>query len=170
MESQSANDTPRQNTQTLTREHGEHRSVEAALQESQQITAALLDAVPARIFWKDNNLDYLGCNAPFAHDAGFSRPEDIIGKDDYQMGWREQAELHRAADREVVETGHGKLLIDEPQTAPEGKSGSSQTRLKSHACRHTGWSLRLPSWFSYTKATRHWFCCTSSRISASISQ
>ncbi len=121
MESQPANDTLRPSVQAPTRELGEHRSVEAALQESQQITAALLDAVPARIFWKDKNLVYLGCNAPFARDAGFSRPEDIIGKDDYQMGWREQAELYRAADREVVETGHSKLLIDEPQTTPEGK-------------------------------------------------
>ncbi len=121
MASQSANGVPRQSTQTPTRELGEDRSAETALQESQQITAALLDAVPARIFWKDKNLVYLGCNAPFAHDAGFSRPEDIIGKDDYQMGWREQAELYRAADRDVVETGKSKLLIDEPQTTPEGK-------------------------------------------------
>ena len=78
--------------------------------------------MPARIFWKDKNLHYLGCNAPFARDAGFSRPEDIIGKDDYQMGWREQAELYRHDDRDVIESGQSKLLIDEPQTTPDGKS------------------------------------------------
>ena len=94
---------------------------EAALRESQEIIAAILDAVPARIFWKDKNLVYLGCNAPFARDAGFSRPEDIIGKDDYQMGWRKQADLYRSDDREVIETGRSKLLIDEPQTTPDGK-------------------------------------------------
>ena len=95
---------------------------EATREESQQIVAAILDAVPARIFWKDKNLVYLGCNAPFARDAGFSRPEEVIGKDDYQMGWLDQAELYRRADREVIESGRSKLLIDEPQTTPDGKT------------------------------------------------
>ena len=95
---------------------------EAQYRESQQIIAAILDAVPARIFWKDKNLRYLGCNAPFARDAGFSRPEDLIGKDDYQMGWLDQADLYRRDDREVIETGQSKLLIDEPQTTPDGKA------------------------------------------------
>ena len=94
---------------------------EAALRESQQITLAILDAVPARIFWKDKNLIYLGCNAPFARDAGFSDPEEVVGKDDYQMAWRDQAELYRSDDRQVIESGRSKLLIEEPQTTPDGK-------------------------------------------------
>jgi diguanylate cyclase (GGDEF)-like protein len=93
---------------------------EAALRESKNIIGAMLDAVPARIFWKDKNLVYLGCNAPFARDAGFARPGDIIGKDDYQMGWREQANLYRSDDRQVIASGNSKLLIEEPQTTPEG--------------------------------------------------
>jgi diguanylate cyclase (GGDEF)-like protein/PAS domain S-box-containing protein len=99
----------------------DRKSREAALRESQQIIVAILNAVPARIFWKDKNLVYLGCNAPFARDAGFTRPEEVVGKNDYQMGWREQADLYRTADREVIETGRSKLLIDEPQTTPDGK-------------------------------------------------
>ena len=98
------------------------KSQEAALRESQQIILAILNAVPARIFWKDKNLVYLGCNTSFARDAGFTGPEDIVGKDDYQMGWRNQAELYRADDRQVIESGRSKLLIDEPQTTPDGKT------------------------------------------------
>lgn len=97
------------------------KSQETALRESQQIIVAILNAVPARIFWKDRNLVYLGCNTPFARDAGFASPEDIVGKDDYQMGWRDQADSYRADDRRVIETGRSKLLIDEPQTTPDGK-------------------------------------------------
>ena len=93
---------------------------EAALRESKNIIGAMLDTVPARIFWKDKNLAFLGCNAPFARDAGFARPEDIVGKDDYQMAWRDQADLYRRDDREVVESGLSKLLIEEPQTTPDG--------------------------------------------------
>jgi diguanylate cyclase (GGDEF)-like protein/PAS domain S-box-containing protein len=120
-ELQSANATLREETETLAHEIEERKRGETALRESQQIIAAMLDTVPARIFWKDKNLVYLGCNAPFARDAGFAYPEDIIGKDDYQMGWREQADKYRGDDREVIETGRVKLLIDEPQTTPEGK-------------------------------------------------
>jgi diguanylate cyclase (GGDEF)-like protein/PAS domain S-box-containing protein len=99
----------------------EARRTEAALGESQQIVRAILDAVPVRIFWKNKDLVYLGCNEIFARDAGFSRPEDIVGKDDYQMGWRDQANLYRADDRRVIECGFNRLLIEEPQTTPEGK-------------------------------------------------
>ncbi len=106
--------------EALTQEIDEHKRAEAALRESQQIIRAIVDTVPARIFWKDKNLVYLGCNEPFARDAGFDRPEDVVGKDDYQMGWHDQAELYRNDDREVVDTGQSKLLIKEPQTTPDG--------------------------------------------------
>jgi diguanylate cyclase (GGDEF)-like protein/PAS domain S-box-containing protein len=118
---QAANDELRRRTKTLEQEIEKYKSEEVSLRESQQIIAAMLDTVPARIFWKDKSLVYLGCNAPFARDAGFFRPDEIIGKDDYQMGWREQADLYRADDRDVIETGRSKLLIDEPQTTPDGK-------------------------------------------------
>ena len=108
--------------EALAREMEAHKRGEAALRESQQIIRAVLDTVPARIFWKDKNLVYLGCNEPFARDAGFDHPEDVIGKDDYQMGWHDQADLYRHDDSEVVNTGQSKLLIKEPQTTPDGKA------------------------------------------------
>jgi len=120
-ELQSANKSLREETETLAHEIEDRKQGEAALRESQQIIAAILDTVPARIFWKDKNLVYLGCNAPFARDAGFSRPEDIVGKDDYRMGWREFADKYRADDREVIESDRGKLLIDEPLITPDAK-------------------------------------------------
>ena len=120
-ELQSANETLRKETEALTHEVEERKRGEAALRESQQIIGAILNAVPARIFWKDKNLVYLGCNTIFARDAGFAHPEDVVGKDDYQMGWRDQANLYRGDDRRVIETGREKLLIEEPQTTPEGK-------------------------------------------------
>ena len=73
-----------------------------------------------RVFWKDKQLVYLGCNTTFARDAGFAEPKDIIGKDDFQMGWRKQAERYRADDRQVIASGVAKLLIEELQTTPEG--------------------------------------------------
>ena len=100
----------------------ECKRAEAALRASLQIIEGILNAMPVRVFWKDNNLVYLGCNATFARDAGFADPKDMIGKDDYQMGWREQAELYRSDDRQVIESGCSKMLIEEPQTTPEGST------------------------------------------------
>jgi len=100
----------------------ERKRAEEALRASQQIIEGIINAMPMRVFWKDKNLVYLGCNAIFARDAGFAGPKDIIGKDDYQMGWRDQAELYRADDRQVIESGCSKLLIEEPQTTPEGNT------------------------------------------------
>jgi PAS domain S-box-containing protein len=100
----------------------ERKRAEEALRASQQIIEGIINAIPVRVFWKDKNLVYLGCNAVFARDAGFADPKDIIGKDDYQMGWRDQADLYRGDDRQVIESGCSKLFIEEPQTTPEGNT------------------------------------------------
>jgi PAS domain S-box-containing protein len=98
------------------------KRAEEALRASQQIIEGIMNAIPVRVFWKDKNLVYLGCNSVFARDAGFADPKDIVGKDDYQMGWRDQAELYRGVDLQVIESGCSKFLIEEPQTTPEGNT------------------------------------------------
>ncbi len=98
----------------------ERKRNEDALRESRQLLEGILDSIPARVFWKDKDLIYLGCNSAFARDAGFASSQEVIGKDDYQMGWRDQADLYRSADREVIEHGVSMLLYEEPQTSPTG--------------------------------------------------
>lgn len=100
----------------------ERKQAEEALRTSHQILDGIVNTIPIRVFWKDRDLVYLGCNAIFAQDAGFADSKDIVGKDDYQMGWRDLAELYRADDRQVIESGRSKLLIEEPQTTPEGRT------------------------------------------------
>ena len=99
---------------------GRERAAEL-LRESREILRAVLDSIPVRVFWKDADLTYLGCNLPFARDAGFESPEDLVGKDDHAMGWREQADLYQADDRLVIDSGEPRLLVEEPQTAPSGE-------------------------------------------------
>ena len=103
-------------------EVAERMRIEEALRASRKMIEEIINAIPVRVFWKDRNLVYLGCNSVFARDAGFTDPKDVIGKDDYQMVWREQAELYRADDRQVIESGCSKLLIEEPQTTSGGNT------------------------------------------------
>src|SRR4030067_456639 len=88
--------------------------------ESRQMLQLVLDNIPQRIFWKDRNLTYLGCNRPFAEDSGRTVPASLVGKTDFEMSWRETAGLYRADDAQVMETGEPKLNYEEPQNRPDG--------------------------------------------------
>ncbi|MFZ5822675.1 MAG: PAS domain-containing protein [Chloroflexota bacterium] len=100
----------------------ERKLTEQALRESQQLLQTVMDNIPQSIFWKDTQLTYLGCNREFANDAGLDSPNDIIGKTDWDMPWKGQAELYRADDNLVVESGTSKLNYEEPQTTPTGET------------------------------------------------
>ncbi len=93
---------------------------EELLRSSKLLIERIINTIPLRVFWKDIDLVYRGCNTSFAQDAGFADPKDIVGKDDFMMGWRDQAELYRSDDRQVIESGCAKLFIEEPQTTTEG--------------------------------------------------
>jgi len=99
----------------------ESRLQETRLREARLMLETVLNTIPVRVFWKDLDGIYLGCNLLFARDAGLERPEQLVGKTDHDMGWSEQAELYRAADREVTESGTPKLGYEEPQTNPTGE-------------------------------------------------
>lgn len=98
------------------------RNWQNRLHSSNNILANIIDTAPVRIFWKDKDLNFLGCNRAFAHDAGVDTPAEVIGKSDYEMGWKDQAELYRADDRHIIDTGTSKLCFEEPQTTPNGKT------------------------------------------------
>lgn len=90
------------------------------LAESYQLLRLIIDISPVRIFWKDKAFRYLGCNQIFAHDAGFEDPNELIGKTDDDLVWKEQAHLYRQDDASVMEQGRSKLFFEEPQTTPDG--------------------------------------------------
>lgn len=87
-----------------------------------QVLEGVLNSIDVRVFWKDKQLQYLGCNQKFAKDAGFESVLDIIGKKDDAMGWKDQAALYQQDDLSVIESGKPKLNIEEPQSTPDGKT------------------------------------------------
>ncbi len=100
----------------------EQKQNEQALYAANEMLRSVLETAPIRIFWKDRDLRYQGCNTVFAHDAGLSKPEELIGHDDYDMGWHEQAELYREDDLKVMNSGKARLNFEEPQSAPDGRT------------------------------------------------
>jgi PAS domain S-box-containing protein len=106
--------------QVISQDITERKEAEEALRASEQIIEGMLNAIPAGVFWKDRNLVFLGCNDAFARDAGFADAKEVVGKDDFQMSWKDQAEEYRENDREVIDEGCAKLLIEEPHTSASG--------------------------------------------------
>ena len=98
----------------------ERKRAEDRLAESHALLGTVIDTAPMRVFWKDRELRYLGCNTAFAHDAGMHEPAELVGKDDFAMGWAAQAEQYREDDRKVMASGQARLSYDEPQTTPDG--------------------------------------------------
>ncbi len=98
-----------------------HRKTQQELLNANQMLQQALDTIPVRVFWKDLKGYYLGGNLRFAQDAGLESPDELIGKDDFEMVWHEQANLYRADDQLVIQTGEEKLNYEEPQTTPNNQ-------------------------------------------------
>ena len=98
----------------------ENKKAQEKIDNSQKLLQRVINILPVRVLWKDKNLRFLGCNEIFAKDAGKNSPEEIIGKDDFQMNWKEQAESYQNDDRSVMMSGQSKLNFEELQTTPTG--------------------------------------------------
>lgn len=120
---------------TLLENLEDRQRIESENIESKNLLMTIINTMPIRIFWKDLNSRYLGCNTLFALDSGMSDPSELIGKDDYQMGWAEQAELYRSDDKTIMKSGESRLFYEEPQTTPDGKTiwlSTSKAPIRGH--------------------------------------
>lgn len=99
----------------------QEKIAERAAEESRRMLQMVLDNIPVRVFWKDRDSVFIGCNRVFAEDAGLAGTEDIVGKTDYDFVWKQQADLYRQDDAEVIRTGQSKLNYEEPQAGPDGE-------------------------------------------------
>ncbi|HPX62086.1 MAG TPA: PAS domain S-box protein [Deltaproteobacteria bacterium] len=99
----------------------ERKRIEISLAEANYLLQTIINTTPIRVFWKDTQSLYLGCNPAFARDAGVEHPRDMIGKDDSHFCWKDQAERYRADDLFVMQSGQPRLSYDECQNTPDGQ-------------------------------------------------
>ena len=97
-------------------------TLESDLARKTILLQTVVDTVPAWIFWKNRELEYLGCNPEFALAAGRSSPAEVIGRNDFELAWASQAEAYGADDRRVMESGESKRSYEEPTTTPDGRT------------------------------------------------
>lgn len=87
---------------------------------SKRLLNAVLDAIPIRVFWKDPDARYIGCNRHFANDNGMSSSEDIIGRTDFDL-MPERAFALQAFAHTVISTGQSLLNQEGAITTFDGK-------------------------------------------------
>jgi PAS domain S-box-containing protein len=104
----------------IDRNISERKRTELQLRESKQLLQLVFDTLPQRVFWKDKNSVFLGCNKLLACDAGLESPEQIIGKTDGDFFDRESAANFRRDDLEVMTSGIPRINYEELQTKESG--------------------------------------------------
>ena len=100
----------------------ERKHAEEQLYRSRQMLQLVLDNIPQRVFWKDHNFRYVGCNRPFAMDAGLGDPSEIRGRTDFDLSWKALAPIYRADDADVMESNTSRMNYEEPLP---GQGGST---------------------------------------------
>ena len=90
----------------------EFKETELSLLRSEAFNNALIRSIPMKLFIKDSNLKYMMVDNSYARDFGL-KPEDFIGKNDFDFYPKEFAERYRADDRDVLENGEIKD-VEEP--------------------------------------------------------
>jgi two-component system, NtrC family, sensor kinase len=99
----------------------EERTIQ--LKQSQQLLQLVFDTLPQRVFWKDRNSNYLGCNKLFAQDIGLSSPEEIVGKNDFELFGKELARIYQIDDITNIESNCPKINYEETQQRENGTLG-----------------------------------------------
>jgi diguanylate cyclase (GGDEF)-like protein/PAS domain S-box-containing protein len=98
----------------------ERRQAESRLEESRRMLQLVIDNIPQRVFWKDTELYFLGCNKAFCEDAGLADPSQIVGKTDSDFAWKEEAEAYRQDDLRTMARGAARINYEEAQHRQDG--------------------------------------------------
>lgn len=72
----------------------------------------LIEHIPQKVFIKDINSVYLCCNSNYAKDLNI-KPEDILGKTDYDFFSEDLAKKYRQDDKRIMETAKTETIEEE---------------------------------------------------------
>jgi len=98
--------------EALKKEIADHMHSRESLLNSLQQQRAILNNIPDLAWLKDKESRFISVNEPFGKACGV-KPEDLIGKTDFDIWPDDLAEAYRADDREVMASGRTKR-VEEP--------------------------------------------------------
>lgn len=78
--------------------------------------AEVFEALPESVYYKNKEGTYLTCSHRAAQLAGLQRASDLIGKTDHDLFWADHADVLRANDLRVMETGQTMVFEERAHT------------------------------------------------------
>jgi len=97
----------------------DRKKAEEALRESQRQQNAILNTIPDIAWLKDKNSVYIAANVQYIEVCGI-KPQDIIGKTDFELWPEDLATKYVTDDKEVIQSGKRKR-IEEQLEPKQGK-------------------------------------------------
>ena len=99
------------------------RHLQRERDELEQYFCALMDTVPASIYFKDRESRFLQVNHAIAEALGAGSPAAMLGKSDEDYFKEEHAKQARADELRIIESGEGIEKYIEKETFPNGSVG-----------------------------------------------
>jgi len=93
----------------------------------EQTMQMVMDNMELLVFWKNKDMEFLGCNKHFASYIGLSCPTEIKGKTDYDISITKDADEFREIDKEVMKTKVSHISVMQKQ--PDEKSWWRVTKM-----------------------------------------
>ncbi|MGD8834346.1 MAG: PAS domain S-box protein [Desulfobacteraceae bacterium] len=91
-------------TFAIARDITERKQVEETLRSNEVFLETLINSIPAPVFYKDRDGNYLGFNDAYEDFFGKTR-DDLIGKSVFHMATPELAKVHHGIDQELFQKG-----------------------------------------------------------------
>ena len=96
----------------ISRDITERKQIEAELRKRQSEVTTLIDNLPGFAFLKDINGKYIIANKNFCNAMGIPK-EKLIGKKDFELLSKEQAEQYYSDDLKVIKSGRMQYVLEE---------------------------------------------------------
>lgn len=94
----------------------QRKKAEKEMAVSKEILRKVLDNIPTRVYWKNRESEFLGCNASFINEMSLDSENELIGKTDFDLFKREDAEKKRADEVKIMLSGKPRLKYQEFNT------------------------------------------------------
>lgn len=98
----------------ISRDITELREAQIALQEERNLLRTLIDHMPDFIFVKDLQSRFIITNQTHVRELGAKKPEEILGKTDFDFFPKELAQVYFSDEKEIFETGKSLIGKEEP--------------------------------------------------------
>lgn len=108
----------------------ERRHTEADLARKRYLLDALMNNLPDNIYFKDAQSRFIAVNHAMSLWFGFSDPDEMIGKTDFDLFTAEHAHAALEAEKKIIESGRPVVGLEEEETWPDGhKTWVSTTKV-----------------------------------------